>query len=259
MFKVDLNCDLGESFGVYRLGRDEEILAHVTSVNIACGFHAGDPSVMRKTVREALKAGAAIGAHPGLPDMEGFGRRNMDISPTEACDMVTYQIGALDAFLRQEGGTLHHVKPHGALYNMASVQRPLADAIVKAVQQFDRNLILYGLAGSELIRAGKAAGLQTAAEVFADRTYQDDGSLTPRRLPGAVIAESGKAVNQVLRMVKEGKVMTLSGGCLAIQADTVCIHGDGEFAVSFASELRTRLQQEGVTIQSIHRNAHQRG
>ena len=256
MLKVDLNCDLGESFGVYRLGRDEEILAHVTSVNIACGFHAGDPSVMRKTVREALKAGAAIGAHPGLPDMAGFGRRNMDVSPTEACDMVTYQIGALDAFIRQEGGTLHHVKPHGALYNMASAQRPLADAIVKAVQQFDRNLILYGLAGSELIRAGKAAGLQTAEEVFADRTYQDDGTLTPRRMPGAVISDPGQAVDQVLRMVREGKVMTLSGGGLPIQADTVCIHGDGDFAVSFASELRTRLQHEEVTIEPIRRNDH---
>lgn len=251
MLQVDLNCDMGESFGAYRIDMDEELMNHVTSANIACGFHAGDPAVMRSTVKQALSKGISLGAHPGLPDLAGFGRRNMDITPDEAYDMVTYQIGALEAFAKQEGGVLRHVKPHGALYNMAATSRPLADAIAAAVQGIDSSLILYGLSGSELIQAGQRLGLLTAQEVFADRTYQDDGSLTPRRLPGALITDSEQAVQQVIRMVKEKVVLATSGKRIPIQADTVCIHGDGAYASMFASVLCSRLAAEGVVVKAV--------
>lgn len=250
MLEVDLNCDMGESFGAYTIGADEALLAAVTSANIACGFHAGDPGVMRKAVRAAIAAGVSVGAHPGLPDLAGFGRRNMDISPEEAFDLVTYQIGALDAFVQQEGGRLHHVKPHGALYNMAAVSRPLADAIAAAVYRFDPSLVLYGLSGSELLAAGREAGLVTASEVFADRTYQRDGSLTPRRQPGAVITDMEQSIRQVIRMVKEGNVMSLDGAEVPLKADTVCIHGDGAGAAAFAAELGRRLKAEGIEVKA---------
>lgn len=252
MTQVDLNCDMGESFGEYRLGSDNELLKCITSANIACGFHAGDPSVMRHTVRQAIAHGVAIGAHPGLPDLAGFGRRRMEITPDEAYDMVSYQIGALMALTIQEGGQLHHVKPHGALYNMAAVLRPLAEAIACAIHRIDPGLILYGLAGSELVAAGQRTGLRTASEVFADRTYQDDGTLTPRSLPGALITDEEQAVLQVLRMVKEGVVMSQSGRMIPIAADTVCIHGDSPHAPAFAHALRIRLESEGVHVQTIH-------
>ncbi|QWU13309.1 UPF0271 protein [Paenibacillus sophorae] len=248
MLEVDLNCDMGESFGAYTIGADEDLLQEVTSANIACGFHAGDPSVMRKSVRSALASGVSIGAHPGLPDLTGFGRRNMDITPEEAFDLVTYQIGALEAFVRQEGGKLRHVKPHGALYNMAAASRPLADAIAMAVHRFDPSLVLYGLAGSELLAAGREAGLPTASEVFADRTYQRDGSLTPRRQAGAVITDMEQSVRQVIRMVKEGTVAAVDGTVVPLEAETVCIHGDGAGAAVFARELRRRLEAEGITV-----------
>lgn len=208
MSMVDLNCDIGESFGAYQIGRDSEILEFVTSANIACGFHAGDPATMRRTVKLALASGVALGAHPGLPDLAGFGRRDMDISPQEAYDMVLYQIGALWGFVRAEGAKLQHVKPHGALYNMAARNAGLAEAIAEAVYKADPDLILFGLAGSELIQAGKKAGLRTASEVFSDRTYQSDGSLTPRREQGALIADEQTSLNQVIRMVAEKKVMS---------------------------------------------------
>lgn len=251
MLKIDLNCDMGESFGVYHLGADAVLLEHVTSANIACGFHAGDPSVMRSTVKLALQKGAAIGAHPGLPDLAGFGRRNMDISPDEAFDIVTYQIGALQMFVKQEGGVLHHVKPHGALYNMAATSKALADAIAAAVYAIDSNLILYGLSGSAMIEAGQQIGLGTASEVFADRTYQDDGTLTPRRMTGSLIIDKEHAVQQVLGMVKDGYVKSISGKSVPIQADTVCIHGDGAHAVMFAQQLGARLLDEGIIIQTV--------
>ncbi|MFC7679775.1 LamB/YcsF family protein [Paenibacillus sp. GCM10028914] len=251
MLEVDLNCDMGESFGVYKLGMDHVLLEHVTSANIACGFHAGDPSVMRATVRQALHKKTALGAHPGLPDLAGFGRRNMDISPDEAFDMVTYQIGALQAFIKQEGGVLRHVKPHGALYNMAAASKPLADAIAAAIHGLDSKLILYGLSGSTLIQAGHQIGLRTANEVFADRTYQDNGTLTPRRLSGALITDTEQAVQQVIRMVKEHVVVTTSGKSIPIQADTVCLHGDGTHAAVFAAQLRTRLLEEGITVKAM--------
>ncbi|MGG3838315.1 5-oxoprolinase subunit PxpA [Paenibacillus thiaminolyticus] len=251
MYKIDINCDMGESFGAYRMGTDEEILPFVTSANIACGFHAGDPSVMRKTVAAALTHGAAIGAHPGLPDLAGFGRRNLDITPEEAYDIVVYQVGALSGFVKAAGGNMRHVKPHGALYNMASARRPLADAIARAVYDIDPELILFGLSGSELVRSGQAAGLRTAHEVFADRTYQADGSLTSRREAHALITDTEQAVQQVVRMVREGVVRSVQGHDVAIQADTVCIHGDGTHALAFARSLRERLEEAGIAVQPV--------
>ncbi|KOO50388.1 LamB/YcsF family protein [Priestia koreensis] len=248
--KVDLNCDLGESFGAYQIGNDQEILNYVTSANIACGFHAGDPSVMRKTVKFALAKNVAIGAHPGLPDLAGFGRRNMVISSDEAYDMVLYQLGALNAFVQAEGGRLNHVKPHGALYNMAAKDPVLATAIAKAIAKFDGELYLYGLAGSELIKAGERAGLRVRHEVFADRTYQEDGTLTPRSMANALITDAGDAIAQVVRMIKQGEVHTIQGQSISIQADTVCIHGDGEHALQFAQHIGNVLQKEGIHITS---------
>jgi 5-oxoprolinase (ATP-hydrolysing) subunit A len=248
---VDLNCDLGESFGVYQLGNDEAILPYVTSANIACGFHAGDPGVMKKTVRLALAKYVAIGAHPGFPDLVGFGRRDMAVTPEEVYDMVVYQIGALSAFVQAEGGQLHHVKPHGALYNMAAVNPGLAEAIAEAVYKVQPSAILYGLAGSALIQAGRGLGLRVAQEVFADRTYQADGTLTPRKFPNALISDQQTAVKQVLRMVKEGKVQTQSGEDIIIQADTICLHGDGAHALEFARILHQTLTQEGITLKAM--------
>ncbi|MFC3884622.1 5-oxoprolinase subunit PxpA [Bacillus songklensis] len=250
MFHIDLNCDLGESFGVYKIGNDEEILNYVTSANIACGFHAGDPATMRQTVLLALEKGVSIGAHPGLSDLIGFGRRNLPITPREAYEIVVYQIGALNAFVKAEGGVMKHVKPHGALYNMAAVNRELSEAIARAVYKVDPELVLFGLAGSELVKAGKKVGLQTANEVFADRTYQSDGTLTPRSRENALVTDDRKAVAQVVRMIKEGKVLSEQGADVEIQADTVCIHGDGPHALNFARHIREEFMKEGITVQS---------
>ncbi|MBN6187154.1 LamB/YcsF family protein [Aneurinibacillus sp. BA2021] len=251
MYRVDINCDMGESFGAYRMGTDEDILSFVTSANIACGFHAGGPSVMRRTVELALAKGVAIGAHPGLPDLEGFGRRNMDITPQEAYDMVVYQIGALYGFVKASGARMQHVKPHGALYNMAAKDSALSEAIAEAVYKVDPELILFGLSGGELVKAGERIGLRTAHEVFADRTYQLDGTLTSRREPQALITNTEEAVQQVIRMVKEQKVHTLQKQDIAIQADTVCIHGDGAHALDFARNIRQLLAQADVSVRAI--------
>ncbi|MFC5447549.1 LamB/YcsF family protein [Paenibacillus aestuarii] len=248
---VDLNCDMGESFGAYTLGRDAEIMPYITSANIACGFHAGDAGTMRKTVKLALEHGVGIGAHPGLQDLIGFGRRKMDISPREAYDIVVYQIGALWGFVRAEGGAMQHVKAHGELYNMAAVNPALAEAIAEAVYQVDPNLILLGLAGSELVKAGKKAGLRTASEVFSDRTYQSDGSLTSRRQPDSMITDDQEALKQVIRMVNEGKVLSRQQVDVNIQADTICIHGDGVHALAFARTINDSLAQAGITVQPI--------
>ncbi|OMP68104.1 LamB/YcsF family protein [Domibacillus epiphyticus] len=251
--KIDLNCDMGESFGAYTIGRDEEMMPYITSANIACGFHAGDPDVMKRTVHLAAKNGVAIGAHPGFADLSGFGRRDMALSPDEVYAMVVYQIGALAAFAKAEGAALHHVKPHGALYNMASSRADLSRAIASAVADVNPGLILYGLAGSELIKAGKNAGLTTANEVFADRTYAPDGMLTSRRLPNALITNNEEAAAQVVRMVKENKVRATDGTDISINADTICIHGDGAHALSFAQLIRTRLQEEGIHITTVEK------
>ncbi|MED4073748.1 5-oxoprolinase subunit PxpA [Priestia endophytica] len=251
MNRVDLNCDLGESFGAYRIGNDEEILDFVTSVNVACGFHAGDPSVMRKTVELAAQKGVQIGAHPGLQDLIGFGRRNLSITAQEAYDIVVYQIGALDGFLKAEGLGMQHVKPHGALYNMAAKDRNLSRAIVKAVYNINADLILFGLAGSELIKAGKEIGLRTASEVFADRTYQSDGSLTARSEKNALIENDDEALAQVVRMVKEGKVKSQQGVDVSLQADTICIHGDGAHALEFARRIQKSLTTSEIEVKAI--------
>jgi 5-oxoprolinase (ATP-hydrolysing) subunit A len=248
---IDINCDLGESFGLYTIGSDEEILNYVTSVNIACGFHAGDPATMRKTVKLALEKNVGIGVHPGLQDLIGFGRRNMDISPQEAYDLVVYQIGALTAFVKAEGGKVQHVKAHGALYNMASKNQELAEAIAKAVYNVDQDLILFGLANSELVKAASRIGLRSANEVFADRTYQQDGSLTPRRQADALIKDDSEAVQQVVRMVKEQKVLTRQNIDFDIVADTICIHGDGPHAVPFARKIRNTLEYSGINVRAI--------
>jgi UPF0271 protein len=251
MAQVDLNCDMGESFGAYQMGTDVQIMPLVSSANIACGFHAGDPSVMRKTLAGAVAQGVAVGAHPGLYDLVGFGRRNMQISAQEAYDMVVYQVGALAGFARVAGVSLHHVKPHGALYNMAAKDRALADAIANAVRDVDASLVLYGLAGSQLVQAGSASGLRVASEVFADRTYQADGSLTPRSQPNALLESDEDAVRQVLTMVTEQRVRAITGEWVALTADTICIHGDGAHALSFANKVRAALLQAGVTITAM--------
>ena len=251
MHIVDLNCDMGESFGAYKIGHDEDILDFVTSANIACGFHAGDPATMRKTVKLALEKNVGIGAHPGLPDLVGFGRRDMKITPQEAYDLVLYQMGALYGFVKAEGGTLQHVKPHGALYNMAAQSQPLSEAIAEAVYKLDPELILFGLAGSELVKAGKKIGLRCASEVFSDRTYQQDGSLTSRSNPDALIKDHTIAVKQVIRMVKEGKVHSLQGVEISIDADTICIHGDGEHALAYAKYISSALEEASIKVAKI--------
>ncbi|MFB4212813.1 LamB/YcsF family protein [Shouchella sp. JSM 1781072] len=248
---VDLNSDMGESFGAYTMGNDSELMTYISSANVACGFHAGDPKTMRATVQRALASNVAIGAHPGLQDLMGFGRRPMEITPDEGYDLVLYQIGALLGMTQAEGGKLHHVKPHGALYNMAAKNKELALAVAKAVYKLDASLVLYGLAGSALIDAGREVGLQTASEVFADRTYQLDGSLTSRRSPDAMIVDANQASKQVLRMVQEGKVMTQQGKEIDIEADTICIHGDGAHALAFAKEIHAKIQESGITIKRI--------
>jgi UPF0271 protein len=247
---VDLNCDMGESFGAWSLGQDAAILPFVTSANIACGFHAGDPTVMKQTVRAALSQHVALGVHPGLPDLVGFGRREMAISPEEAFDMVVYQLGALAAVARAEGGRLHHLKAHGALYNMAATNAALAQAIAEAVQRTQPELVVYGLANSELTKASEKLGLKTAHEVFADRTYQANGTLTPRRQPDALITDADVALAQVLRMVREGQVRSQQGTDVAIRADTICLHGDGAHALEFAQRLHGALREAGVQVQA---------
>lgn len=248
-YTIDLNCDLGESFGAYQMGRDKDLIPLVSSVNIACGFHAGDPSVMKRTVRLALENAVAIGAHPGLPDLVGFGRRPMGVSPEEVYDMVVYQIGALNAFVKTEGGNLRHVKPHGALYNMAATDQLIAEAIAEGVFKVDPELVLVGLAGSKLIEAGKKAGLKSAREAFADRAYQQDGTLRPRHYSDAVISDVKVAASQVIRMLKEGAIRSIDGGAFSVEVDTVCVHGDGPYAVEFAKKIRQILLAEGVKIQ----------
>ena len=251
MARIDLNCDMGESFGAYTMGNDLAILDYVNSANIACGFHAGDPPTIHKTVKAALDKGVAVGAHPGLPDLQGFGRRNMAVSASEAYDMVIYQIGAVAAFAQAFGGRLAHVKAHGALYTMAAKDRRLADAIAKAVRDFDARLMLFALAGSAMIDAAEDIGLRAAAEVFADRTYQDDGSLTPRSQPRAMIEDEDTSIAQVKRMVTEGIVRSVNGKDVRVRADTLCVHGDQPHALAFAKRIRTELGSAGVEVKSL--------
>jgi 5-oxoprolinase (ATP-hydrolysing) subunit A len=248
MQSVDLNCDMGESFGSWQMGQDELLMDYVSSINVACGFHAGDAGVMRKTVEAAVKKNVALGAHPGYPDLQGFGRRELKMSPAEVYEIVLYQIGALTAIAKASGGSVSHVKPHGALYNTAAKDKQLSDAIAQAVKAADDRLILVGLSGSLLIQQGRAIGIKTLNEVFADRTYQDDGSLTPRAQPDSMIENKATAAQQALQMVSRKTVTTTSGKEIPVLADTICIHGDGRHALEFARTIYSTLKEHHVEI-----------
>jgi UPF0271 protein len=244
--KVDLNADLGEG-----CANDRDLLQLVSSANIACGFHAGDAQTMRQSVLWALEFGVAIGAHPSFPDRENFGRTRMQLPAETVYAQMIYQIGALQAIARSEGGKLVHVKPHGMLYNQAAQEPELANAIARAVKAVDPALVLVGLANSESIRAGKAMGLTTREEVFADRGYQADGSLVPRSQPGALIDSDQQAIEQTLSMIQQGKVKSLSGEWVNVNADTVCLHGDGAHAMAFAAQLRQAFKQQQIQVTSL--------
>lgn len=252
MHTIDINCDMGEGIGPdngHHL--DAALMEYVSAANIACGFHAGSPSIMHDTVRLAVQHGVAIGAHPGLPDREGFGRRPRPITPKEAYQITLYQIGALHAFTKAEGTVMNHVKPHGALYNMAAADRELAEAIAQAVADSDPKLVLYGLSGSQLIHAARRAGITVANEVFADRSYQSDGSLTPRSQPGSVIDDEATVLEQVTAMVLDQQVVAADGTPVPIAVETVCIHGDGVHALSLAKAIHAHLQRINVAIQPL--------
>ena len=249
--RVDLNCDMGESFGAYTVGDDDASLPFVSSVSIACGFHAGDPSVMRSTVHSAAAHRVAIGAHPGLPDLAGFGRREMAVSAQEVYDMMAYQVGALRGIAGAAGLSLNHVKPHGALYNMAAVRKPIADAIALAIRDIDASLILVALSGSCLIDAGHAQGLRTASEVFADRNYLADGTLVPRTAPHAMVHDVDVAAARAVRMVQSRRVTAIDGSEVSVLADTICIHGDAEHAPQFAQRIRAALAAAGIAVLAV--------
>jgi 5-oxoprolinase (ATP-hydrolysing) subunit A len=251
MGTMDLNADLGESFGAWTLGDDARLVEHLTSANLACGFHAGDFRVMEATVALCHDAGVAVGAQPGYPDLLGFGRRAMPFEPAEVESLVRYQIGALEAFCRAAGVEMQHVKPHGALYNMAAADAGLAAAIARAVLAFDASLILFGLPGSALLEAGRAAGLRVATEAFADRAYQRDGTLAPRSIPGAVISEPSAVVSRAIRMVSEGVVTAIDGTDVQVAADTLCVHGDTPGAGQLAASVRSGLEAAGITVAAI--------
>jgi UPF0271 protein len=252
--QVDLNCDLGESFGAWRMGADAEVLPHVTSVNVACGFHAGDPGVMRRTVELALAHGVALGAHPSLPDLAGFGRRQMDVTTDEAYEMVVYQVGALAAFAAAAGTRLQHVTPHGALYNMAAARADLADAVARAVRAVDAGLALYGLAGSHLVAAAERVGLRAISEVFADRAYTRSGALVPRTRPDAMIHDPTEAARRVVRMVRDRVVQSVDGTDVPLRAESVCVHGDGADAAGIARRLRETLEVQGIAVRAPGRS-----
>ena len=251
MQRIDLNADVGESFGVYSFGADDALLSCVTSANIACGFHAGDPNTMARTVAAAVLLGVALGAHPGLPDLVGFGRRALAVSPAEVLDMTCYQIGALSAFAARQGQRLQHVKPHGALYTMAENDPAIAAAIAQAVHEFDPRLILVGLSGGRLTAAGRTLGLQVAEEVFADRSYQADGTLTARTQPGAVLHDSREVGARITLLAQSGTILAIDGSELNLKADTLCLHGDSPDASHLARTVKQALESEGVAVRAL--------
>ncbi len=253
MYKIDLNSDIGESFGSYKLGDDASVMDAVSSANVACGFHAGDPLVIKKTIENCAKKGVAAGAHPGYPDLVGFGRRNMQCTPEEEYADCLYQIGALQAFCRACGMELQHVKPHGAMYNQAAKNPELAAAIARAVKDAGRDIILLGLANSEFEKAAKEQGVPFAAEAFADRAYMPDGSLVPRSRPGAVIHDAAKAAERVVRMVKEGTVEAIDGTVINFRPDSICMHGDTPEAVEMAKAVRAALENAGVKVACLRK------
>jgi len=246
MKTIDLNCDMGESYGAWKMGADAEVMPHISSANIACGFHGGDPATIRKTVRLALDNGVAIGAHPSLPDIQGFGRRPMKISPQDMYDLVVYQAGAVEAFARAAGAKLHHIKCHGALYNMAAGDEGLSEAMVRAAK--DLGAMLYVLSNSKNFQIAKKQGIPVCGEVFADRGYSDDGSLAPRDKPGGMIEDAAQAVKQALSMIEEGTVVSLNGKRVPVAADTLCIHGDQPGAALFAKALRQAFSERKISV-----------
>jgi len=248
MKKIDLNCDMGESYGAWKMGADAGVMPYISSANIASGFHAGDPATIRQTVRLAIDHGVAIGAHPSLPDLMGFGRRAMRISPQDMYDLVIYQAGAVEAFARAAGGKLHHVKCHGALYNMAATDEGLSEAMVRAVKDLGSGVILYCLSQSRNFEIAKKAGIPVAGEVFGDRGYSDDGTLAPRDRLGGMIEDPQASVKQVLGMIEDGYVTSLSGKRVAVAADTLCLHGDQPGAVLFAQTLRKVFNEKGISV-----------
>lgn len=249
--RIDLNSDVGESFGAYTIGHDAGLMKSITSANVAAGFHAGDPTVLRDTIRLAQASGVAVGAHPGFPDLVGFGRRELNVTPKDAEDFVLYQIAAVAGVAAAEGIKIQHVKPHGALFHMAARNAELSAAIARAVAAFDPSLILFGLPGSEILNAGRAAGLRVAAEVFADRAYESDGSLASRRKLESIIHDVGTVVSRAVRMVKDHMVVALDGAVLKLEADTICIHGDTPGSDELAARLRAGLEAAGVTVRAI--------
>ena len=251
--RVDLNADVGESFGAYSIGHDSGLMKVITSASIAAGFHGGDPSVLRHTIRLAKSSGVAIGAHPGFPDLAGFGRRDMQVSPHEAEDLVLYQIAVVAGVASTEGMRLQHVKPHGAMYNMAARDEVLASAIAKAVAAFDRQLILFGPPDSALTRAGQAAGLRVVAEGFADRAYEPDGSLVSRTKPGAVVKDPEEVVRRAVRIAREHTVAAVNGSTISLNVETLCVHGDTEGSDVLGARLRAGLEAGGITVQSLVR------
>ena len=250
-FKVDINCDMGESFGVYNLGMDEEIIKYISSANIACGFHAGDPSVIDETVKMAADQNVMVGAHPSFRDLVGFGRRKMEIDSKEVKQIMIYQIGALQAFAKTHNLKLQHVKPHGALNNMASTDYDMALAIAEAIKEVDENLIFVALGGSAMYKAAQNIGLRVASEVFADRAYNLDGTLVSRKIKGAVIEDSNKVKRRVLNMVKNGEVKTIDDEILKVKADTVCVHGDNPSAVKLVKGLVEELEENEIEITAM--------
>jgi 5-oxoprolinase (ATP-hydrolysing) subunit A len=246
--RIDLNSDLGESFGPWKMGDDAALMPALTSANVACGFHAGDPGTMRATLALARQHGVSVGAHPGFQDLAGFGRREVHATPQEVEDLVLYQVAALAGMAASHGLQLAHVKAHGALYNMACRDRALAEAIARAVAAFDRSLVLFGLPGSALLEAGERAGLAVAAEAFADRAYNADGSLTSRRLPGSVLTDPDLVVVRALRMIADGEVMAIDGSVVRLRADTLCVHGDTPGAPTLVTHLRSALEKAGVKV-----------
>src|SRR5689334_16373911 len=246
MKRIDLNCDMGESYGAWKMGDDAGVMTYISSANIACGFHGGDPATIRKTVRLAVDNGVAIGAHPSLPDIQGFGRRVMKISPQEMYDLVVYQAGAVEAFARAAGSKLHHIKCHGALYNMAANDAGLSDAMVRAAK--DLGAMLYVLSKSKNYDIAKRAGIPVCAEVFADRGYTEEGTLAPRDKPGGMVEDAQKAVQQALAMIEQGFVTSLSGKRVPVAADTLCIHGDQPGAVAFAKALKKAFAERQIEV-----------
>jgi UPF0271 protein len=248
MDKIDLNVDMGESFGRYKLGNDEEVMKYISSANIACGFHAGDPHVLKYTIRLAKESETAVGAHPGLPDLLGFGRRSMEVTPEELYDYCLYQIGATQAFCSAQGVLLQHIKCHGILEVMTAKKPELAEAVATAVKDVDSNLICMTIAGARLLQTCKEAGLRVAAEVYGDRAYNDDGSLVSRKLPGSVLTDAGTIVERINRFVETGSIPTYKGGAVKVNAQSICMHGDTPGAVKLIRALRENLDAKGISI-----------